>query len=66
MNTKIDRGTASVIEREATTAEDILTRRSREMLKHMFIMIKSNGNSGAPAQSEMDPIFMKQAAPSLK
>lgn len=64
---KMVTGTASVVTREETTAEEIWTRLSKEMLKATFVDMKSSGNQGAPAQSvTWLPMFKKQAAPLLR
>ena len=57
MNTNRARGEkrkkipAEVAVSEATTADDIFTKLSNEMLKAMFTNINSNGRNGAPPQS---------------
>jgi hypothetical protein len=48
----MERGTAKVAVSEATSAVDIFTRFKTEMLKAMFIAMKSSGSKGAPWQSE--------------
>jgi hypothetical protein len=62
----MDSGTENVDAREDTTAEEIFSRFSSDMLYPMFTNTNSSGSCGAPSQPEdSDPIFKKQAAPSL-
>jgi hypothetical protein len=62
----MDNGTENVEARQDTTAEDIFSRCSKDILNPILTKTNSRGSSGAPSQPEdNDPIFRKQAAPSL-
>lgn len=52
--------------REDTTAEEIFSKCRSDILKPILTNTNSSGNSGAPSQPEdSDPMFRKQAVPSL-
>lgn len=51
-DTHCDRVPDSITTSEATTAEEIFSRLSTDMLKAMFVVIYSSGINGAPSQPE--------------
>jgi hypothetical protein len=60
-------GTESIVAREETTAEEILTRLRSEMLNAILVTTYSRGSKGAPSQPvELTPVFKKQPAPFLR
>lgn len=61
----MDSGTENVEAKEDMTAEEIFSRCSNDILNPMLTNTNSSGSSGAPSQPDIDPIFKKQAAPSL-
>lgn len=48
----LQRAPDSITTSEATTAEEILSRLSTDMLKAMLVLIYSSGSKGAPSQPE--------------
>lgn len=62
------RGTASVPQREETTADDCFNKLRLQILNAKFVKMYSNGTSGAPSHSfpTMPSLFRKHAAPSQR